>query len=297
MSDLPLPFPVEAPLVAQALDIQHDTDPAQYHGISRRIPHLGHAVLFFAILIVCLVISLIAIYSAAHLRTPQAMIAHPGLGMGAQAAGYVLALGISVWLFPILWNRGFFDGVHWNGLIARRRMRWVITAGLCVSVVAQVSLHFVSAPQHAPVDDFLQNPHLIWFTAFFGVFLGPFMEELAFRGFLLPALATAYDWLTFPRTPAGLDNWQRTTGHSTPALIIAAILSSVPFALMHAAQIGYAWGVVAILYGVSLALSYVRIRTQSLACSTLLHSTYNFTIFALLFVSTDGFRHMEKIAH
>jgi membrane protease YdiL (CAAX protease family) len=123
------------------------------------------------------------------------------------------------------------------------------------------------------------------------------MEELAFRGFLLPAIATAYDWLTFPRTPAALDRWRSASGHTTPALIVAAILSSIPFALMHAAQIGYAWGVIGILYGVSLALSYVRIRTQSLACSTLLHSTYNFIIFALLFLSTDGFRHMEKIAH
>jgi membrane protease YdiL (CAAX protease family) len=297
MSDLPIPFPIEAPLGAQALDIQHDTDPAQDHGISRRIPHLGHALLFFMIVIVCLVVSLAVVYAAAHLRSAQAIVAHPGLGMAAQALGYLLAFGLSFWIFPLLWDKGFFQGVHWNGLIARRKKRLIFTAGLVISAVAQLSLHFVSAPQHAPLDDFLQNPHLIWYTAAFGIFLGPFMEELGFRGFLLPAIATAYDWLTFPRTPAGLYKWQQTSGHSTPALVVAAILSSIPFALMHAAQIGYAWGVIGILYGVSLALSFVRIRTQSLACSTLLHSTYNFTIFALLFLSTDGFRHMEKITH
>jgi membrane protease YdiL (CAAX protease family) len=297
MSDLPLSFPVEAPLVPQALDIQHDTDPAEDHGISRRIPHLGHAVLFFIIVVVCLIISLFAIYAAAHLHNPQALVSHPGLAMAAQALGYVLALGISVWLFPLLWDRSFFDGIHWSGQIALRRKRTIFTLGLCVSAVAQISLHFVSAPQHAPVDDFLKDPHIIWFTALFGIFLGPFIEELGFRGFLLPAIATAYDWLTFPRTPAGVDRWRSTSGHTIPALAVAAIVSSVPFALMHAAQIGYAWGVIGILYGVSLALSFIRIWTRSLACSTLLHSTYNFTIFALLFVSTDGFRHMEKIAH
>jgi membrane protease YdiL (CAAX protease family) len=297
MSDLPLTFPIEAPLVAQALDIQHDTDPAEDHGNSRRIPHLGHALLFFVIVIVCLVVSLIGVYAVAHLHSTQAIMAHPGLGLAAQALGYLLALGLSAWIFPLLWDKSFFQGVHWNGQIAIRRGRWIIAAGLCVSIVAQLSLHFVSAPQHAPLDDFLQNPHLVWYTAAFGIFLGPFMEELAFRGFLLPAIATAYDWLTFPRTPAALDRWRSASGHTTPALIVAAILSSIPFALMHAAQIGYAWGVIGILYGVSLALSYVRIRTQSLACSTLLHSTYNFIIFALLFLSTDGFRHMEKIAH
>jgi membrane protease YdiL (CAAX protease family) len=121
------------------------------------------------------------------------------------------------------------------------------------------------------------------------------MEEIAFRGFLLPALATAYDWFTFPRTPAGIDRWQRTTAHTTPALVIAALLSSIPFAVMHAAQIGYAWGVVGILYGVSLVLSYVRIRMHSVACSALMHATYNFTIFAVMFVASHGFRHLELL--
>jgi membrane protease YdiL (CAAX protease family) len=123
------------------------------------------------------------------------------------------------------------------------------------------------------------------------------MEELAFRGFLLPALATAYDWLALERSPAGLQRWQSSAAHSRAALVFSAILSSIPFALMHATQIGYAWGVVAILYGVSLVLSYVRIRTRSLACSTLLHASYNFTIFALLFVSTHGFQLLQKLTH
>jgi membrane protease YdiL (CAAX protease family) len=293
MSDVPLSFPIEA----QVLDIQHDTDPAQNHGIARRIPHLGHAALFFTLIGISLILAALVIYVTAHVRTSQAIATHPGLGLAAQGIGYVIALGISFLLFPLLWDRPFLEGVHWESLIAIRRWKWVVTIGLCISVVAQLSLHFVSTPQHTPEDAFLQNAHLIWFTAFFGVFLGPFMEELAFRGFLLPALATAYDWLTFPRTPAGFDRWQNSTAHTTPALVVAAILSSIPFALMHAAQIGYAWGVVGILYGVSLALSYVRIRTQSLACSTLMHGTYNFTIFFLLFISTDGFRHMEKLAH
>ena len=45
----------------------------------------------------------------------------------------------------------------------------------------------------------------------------------------------------------------------------------------------------------SLAASYVRIRTHSVACSALLHATYNFTIFTMLFLGTGGFHHMEKL--
>lgn len=304
MSDFPTPDVTAEtkplaprPIEPQALDIQHDTDPANDHGIARRIPHLGHALLFFVIVALSLALCGGLTYALSHVRTQAQVLAHPGLGLVAQAGGYLLALGLSAWIFPHLWERSFLAGIHWNFQIARRRWAWVLTTGLLATIVAQVALHFVSTPSNAPVDQLLQNTRIVWLTAVFGVVLGPFMEELAFRGFLLPALATAYDWLSLERSPAGLQHWQSTTVHSRAALIFSAIVSSVPFACMHAAQIGYAWGVVGILYGVSLVLSYVRIRTHSLACSTLLHAAYNFTIFALLFLSTSGFRHMEKIAN
>jgi membrane protease YdiL (CAAX protease family) len=297
MSDLPIPFPPAAESLSQALDIQHDTDPAEDHGIARRIPHLGHAALFFALATLCIVVGAVFILAAMHIRSQTAALAHPGALIASQAIAYIATIAISFVVFPMLWHRTFLDGVHWNFLIARRNWGKIAIVGVLVSFVSQIAMHFVAAPQNAPIDDLILNKHLIWYMVFFAVVLGPFMEELAFRGFLLPAIATAYDWIALERTPAALDRWQRSTAHSAPALIVAAMLSSLPFALMHAAQIGYAWGVVAILYGVSLALSYVRIRTQSLACSTLMHGCYNFILFFLIFISSDGFRHLEKIAH
>ncbi len=77
----------------------------------------------------------------------------------------------------------------------------------------------------------------------FAVLLAPLTEEIAFRGFLLPALATAYDWLALERTPAGLERWQRSSLHSASALLFSAIFSSIPFALLHADQLSHAWGV------------------------------------------------------
>ena len=38
-----------------------------------------------------------------------------------------------------------------------------------------------------------------------------------------------------------------------------------------------------------------RVWTQSLAASTLIHATYNGTIFTILFFVTSGFRHLDKI--
>jgi hypothetical protein len=54
MSDQPAveavdPQAIVKPLEIKPLDIQHDTDPADDHGLARRIPHLGHTVLFFSL--------------------------------------------------------------------------------------------------------------------------------------------------------------------------------------------------------------------------------------------------------
>jgi membrane protease YdiL (CAAX protease family) len=70
---------------------------------------------------------------------------------------------------------------------------------------------------------------------------------------------------------------------------------SAPFALMHSAQLGAAWGPLLLLYCVSLALCAARLLTRSLAASTLVHATYNFLLFAVTFVQTDGFRHLDKV--
>ena len=301
MSDLPSAESLDP----QPLDIQHDTDPESDHGLARRIPHLGHAILFFSLAVFCLIFSLGVVYGAAqhhygaasHFDSQATLLAHPGLALIAQALAYLATLGISLWLFPRLWNRSFFAGVHWNAAAVRRYWKQIVLLAILASIAAQLAQNFVASKDNAPIDDLLSNAHLIGYMALFAIFLGPFMEELAFRGFLLPAIATAYDWLSLERSPAALDRWQRSTAHTAPALVFSAIVSSVPFALLHAAQIGYAWGVVGILYLVSLTLSLVRIRTKSLACSTLMHAVYNSFIFVLLFVSTSGFRHLEKIGH
>jgi membrane protease YdiL (CAAX protease family) len=49
------------------------------------------------------------------------------------------------------------------------------------------------------------------------------------------------------------------------------------------------------LFCVSLVLCGVRLWTHSLAASTLIHATYNGTIFTILFFATGGFRHLDKI--
>jgi uncharacterized protein len=292
MSNLPVPEAVEP----KALDIQHDTDPAKDHGPARRIPHAGHAILFFSLAFLMVVLCQLAIFTLAHIRLESAL-QHPGLGLASQALAYVLTLAASAWLFPHLWDVSFSQGIHWNFLAARRYWYWIVGGGVLLSAAAQASLQLLPAPKTTTFDSILTTPHAAWLLMAFAVLLAPLTEELAFRGFLLPALATAYDWLALERSPAGLDRWQRSSLHSTSALVFSAIFSSIPFALLHADQLAHAWGVLGVLYGVSLVLSFVRIRTHSLACSTLMHATYNFSIFVVILISTSGFRHLDKLSH
>jgi membrane protease YdiL (CAAX protease family) len=212
MSNVPVPEAIEP----EALDIQHDTDPAEDHGPARRVPHIGHAILFFSLATLFILLCQLALFTLAHVHLESTM-QHPGLGLASQALAYVLTIAVSAWLFPQIWGLSFLQGIQWNFLAARRYWYWIVAGGIVLSGVAQASLQFIPAPKSDTMDS-LMNPHTGWLLMAFAVFLAPLTEELAFRGFLLPALATAYDWLALERTPAGIDKWQRSSMNSGSAL-------------------------------------------------------------------------------
>jgi len=299
MSDLSIPDPAAAHFPQpQALDIQHDTDPADDHGDARRIPHLGHAVLFFTIGFFSLILSIVALFVTDFFLHPQSRNQPPNVHLAAigMFVGYVLTFVISVPVFPLLWHRSFLDGIHWTWRAARLRWWKLILLGIGLSIVAQLAEHlFKTSKETTDVLKLLDTPLSAWFTAIFAALIAPIVEEIAFRGFLLPAIATAYDWISLERTPAAYNRWRQTTSHTTPALILAAVISSAAFALLHGSQLHGAVGPIVILFGVALVLSAVRIRLNSVAASTLVHISYNGLLFLLMIAATGGFRHLDKL--
>jgi membrane protease YdiL (CAAX protease family) len=129
----------------------------------------------------------------------------------------------------------------------------------------------------------------------FGVTLGPFAEEIIFRGFLLPAFATAWDWTGeklshhSPR-PLGPNNHPRW---SLAAMIFGSLLASFFFALAHASQNGWAWGPIVAVSAGSLILCAVRLVSRSLAASTFTHIAYNFTLFTVTLIRTHGLHNLH----
>jgi membrane protease YdiL (CAAX protease family) len=64
---------------------------------------------------------------------------------------------------------------------------------------------------------------------------------------------------------------------------------------MHAEQTGYSWGPFLLLVCVSLVLCWARLSTRSLAASVAVHASYNFLLFSLMLIGTQGFQHLDKM--
>jgi membrane protease YdiL (CAAX protease family) len=155
----------------------------------------------------------------------------------------------------------------------------------------------IPEPDNTPIDRMFKLPGAAWLLFAFGTTLAPLFEEIVYRGFLLPALCTAYDWIAehmSGRLPAENDQ----NGHprwSIPAMAVASVITSIPFALMHGEQTAYSLGPFLLLVCVSLVLCAVRLATRSLAASVMVHSCYNLILFSLMLAVTGGFRHLDKM--
>jgi uncharacterized protein len=267
-----------------------------------RTPNIADAALFLLLLLLGLLVTMGSVGLALHfhwfgLRSFAEAENKTWLALGTQLMLYGIALVVAVPFFRMAWRKGYFDGLHWHGMTAvRLRYRLLGMAFLC-NALAMVANWMLPFPDHAPIDKMFGSATDAWLLMSFGVLVAPFFEEMIFRGFLLPAMATVWDWcherLTGTRPPQ-LDA-QGNPVWSAGAMVFAALLVSVPFALMHSAQLGAAWGPLLLLYCVSLILCAVRLVTRSLAASTRVHSAYNFMLFAVMLLQTGGFRHMDKM--
>jgi len=267
-----------------------------------RIPNFGDAMLFFALLLLGVLVSTGSMGLALYfhwfgLKSIEQASKSTPVTLVTELLIYVVALAGAIPFYGMVWGMGFFNGMHWHGTTAfRLRYRLIWTAVAC-NVLAMAGNWLLPFPDHAPIDKLFGTSRDAWMLACFGILIAPFFEEMIFRGFLLPAVATAWDWAVErsegkkpkPLDAAGNPVW------SPFAVIFASLLVSAPFALMHSPQLGHAWGPLLLLYCVSLILCTVRLMTRSLAASTLVHSAYNFLLFAAMFAQTGGFRHMDKM--
>jgi hypothetical protein len=267
-----------------------------------RIPHFGHLCLLLLLACIGFACAVACLFLAMQLHLfglgpTAASVTDVRLILATEGVLYLATFGISLFVFPLIWNEGFFAGIQWRGAVALHRF-WPLAAaaGGCIAL-ALLDEILLPGPPNAPIEQMMRAPGAAWLMFGFGVTIAPFFEEMFFRGFLLPALCTAWDWAI-----------ERSTGKPAPpldanghpqwslfAMIVASVLSSLPFALLHVEQQGHSLGPFLLLIAISLVLCTVRLKTRSLASSTLVHACYNFFIFSLAMVGTGGFRHFDKM--
>jgi len=228
-------------------------------------------------------IGLVALVSISVLMTLTVVAAHqllfprstlfdvakmPLVSVLAEFLGYLVTFAFMVGVVKRHASISFWTAVRWN---------WpgnagiYLLGGVALSLALQALAHFLPMPKELPIDMFFRTSIEAWVLSIFGITVAPFMEELFFRGFLYPALT-------------------RRLG-----MIIAIVLTSAAFGLIHAPQLGRAWSPVLVVFLVGLVLTITRALTRSVARSMLVHIGYNGMLSLLLFVASDGFRHLERL--
>jgi uncharacterized protein len=303
----------DAPIISQPIapaSPSHDAEALLFQSFTQppvrppaRIPNLGHLAMLIPIGGVAFAGTIAVLLVPMHFRwfgwsmDTQAAATNVQLILSTEVILYLITFAISWVVFPQFWNESFFAGLQWRSPVALRRFWPLAATALACAGLAVLDEVLMPGPSNAPIEKMMSAPGAAWLMFAFGTTVAPFFEEMFFRGFLLPALCTAWDWTVeqITHNPAppleanGHPQW------SFPAMAVASVLTSIPFALLHVDQQGHALGPFLLLILVSMILCTVRLKTRSLAASTLVHACYNFIIFSLALIGTGGFRHFDKM--
>lgn len=193
---------------------------------------------------------------------------YPLVTVLGQMLAYLLVLGFMVSIVKRVPGQGFWQATQWNW---PKNWASYLMAGVALSFALQGIAHFLPIPKEMPMDRFFRTAGEAWALTIFGVTLAPLLEELFFRGFLYPVLVRRF------------------------GVPFAVLATAAGFSLIHAPQLGHAWGPVLVIFMVGLTLTITRAVTKSVAAGFLIHMAYNGTLSILLFVGTEGFRHLERL--
>ncbi|QNI34110.1 CPBP family intramembrane metalloprotease [Alloacidobacterium dinghuense] len=293
------PMPQETDATPSQIEAPEYFYPVETRPPVSDLPYLSHAILFFVLTIPMLFIGealCLFLVKQSHLfgdKSYQAifslMASDARIAIPAQALTYLLTLLAAVAIFPVLWRRPFVQGIHWNLDVARTRFLWLFALGLGLGFGITLLGNYLPMPKDPPIMQDMMGSQLgAWMMLIFGITCAPLLEEMAFRGFLLPGFIHAFRWL-IQREILSSDALSWVT------IPLSVVLTTIPFALLHATQVSHAWAPLLLIGLVSVALCTIRLRLNSVAASTVVHAAYNFTLFAGLLLQTEGFRHLERL--
>ena len=170
-------------------------------------------------------------------------------------------VGFIAFLIKVVHRQSFVETIHWfrNHQFSTG---FLISLGATLAISVLLVSSFFPAGEPPPIERLLSSTTAVYVFAIFGIGAAPLFEEIIFRGFLFKVL---FD-----------------IGGSGMAVSVTAIL----FALLHLPQLWGSWGGVILIFIVGYILSFVRLRSNSLIPSFIIHTSYNTMLFGVFALST-----------
>lgn len=187
----------------------------------------------------------------------------------------------------VLRDSPFWSSLGWKKLKSSISGRWggpwsYFLGGCALAIFVGLVSSRVHTKENMPIQELFKNRENAVLLMCMAVLVAPLVEETVFRGYLYPLLARfAYG----VSRHFGMDPSRALrVGISTSVLLTGAL-----FGLMHGAQLGWSWEVVALLILVGIVFTSVRARTGTVLASFLLHLGYNSMIAVTTIIGTHGF--------
>ena len=220
--------------------------------------------MFLTLVSVFVFLSLVGV-AAQRLLYPKIPIlevmVYPLVAVLGQAFAYLLILGFMVSIVKRVPSQDFWQAIRWNW---PKNWATYLMAGVALSFALQGIAHFLPIPKELPMDHFFRTPaRSVGLTSIR-------------RNLRTSARRTVLSWI--PLSRAG------SPARECHAAIVLA--TAAGFSLIHAPQLGRAWGPVLVIFMVGLALTITRAVTKSVAAGLIMHMAYNGTLSGLLSLTT-----------
>ena len=222
------------------------------------------------LMLLCSVVAIAVAHGlpAYHGMTWGTLAQQPLIIISSQMASYPLVIALMARIVRRRSGETFLRAIQWNW--PQRSSLWFL-GGIVLAFTVEGLAHFLPVPKSLPMDKFFNDMSSAYLMAFFGIAVAPLLEELFFRGMLYPILRRGF------------------------GVVVGLALTAAAFAAIHGAQLAYAWAPILSIFVVGVVLTVIRERTGSVAASVMTHSGYNFALFALLWIGSEHFRHLEKL--
>lgn len=279
------PAPTPAPIYTPLPDLPEDLR------ISWSWPHL---LLFGSFIVVSqFVVGILVVgYYSLNRHMSQAQLrkmleSDPKILVGVNVLLFALVFLFLYVTLAVLRDSPFWRTLGWKKLTpdphSGKSNPWVyFFSGAGLAIFVAIASSRVKDADHAPIQEFLKNRAGALSLMAMAVFVAPLVEETVFRGYLYPV---------FVRILSGIARYfgMEYAAALRTSMASSVLLTGILFGLMHGYQLGWTWGLVALLILVGVIFTFARAWTGTVLASFLLHLGYNSMIAITGIIATKGF--------